>query len=71
MALPDIAFVLETIECTSGFLLPDYRLDAGEVRSTFGGSKRFRAKACPGLDPGWMPVRVRKTRQNKNPEFRF
>src|SRR6202034_1990720 len=27
--------------------------------------KRFRAKACPGLDPGWIPVRVKKTRQNK------
>ena len=25
---------------------------------------RFRAKACPGLDPGWIPVRVKKTRQN-------
>ncbi len=25
----------------------------------------FRAKACPGLDPGWRPVRVKKTRQNK------
>src|SRR6266436_3821707 len=28
--------------------------------------ERFRAKACPGLDPGWIPVRVKKTRQNKN-----
>src|SRR6202021_4332926 len=27
--------------------------------------ERFRAKACPGLDPGWIPVRVKKTRQNK------
>jgi len=26
-------------------------------------SERFPAKACPGLDPGWKPVRVRKTRQ--------
>jgi hypothetical protein len=25
--------------------------------------ERFRAKARPGLDPGWMPVRVKKTRQ--------
>src|SRR5712691_2480159 len=25
----------------------------------------FRAKACPGLDPGWNPVRVKKTRQIK------
>ena len=32
---------------------------------------RFRAKACPGLDPGWIPVRVKKTRQNKNLELRF
>ena len=29
--------------------------------------ERFRAKACPALDPGWMPVRVKK-RQNKKPE---
>ena len=27
--------------------------------------ERFRAKARPGLDPGWVPVRVKKTRQNK------
>jgi len=32
--------------------------------------ERFRAKACPGLDPGWIPVRVKKTRQNKNLELR-
>jgi hypothetical protein len=30
----------------------------------------FPAKACPGLDPGWKPVRVKKTRQNKNLEPR-
>jgi hypothetical protein len=35
------------------------------------GSERFRAKACPGLDPGWVPVRVKKTRQIKNLEPRF
>ncbi len=29
---------------------------------------RFRAKACPGLDPGWTPVRVKKTRENKTVE---
>jgi hypothetical protein len=33
--------------------------------------ERFQAKACPGLDPGWRPVRVKKTRQIKNPEPRF
>jgi hypothetical protein len=27
--------------------------------------ERFRAKACPGLDPGWTPVRVKKTRQTR------
>ncbi len=31
---------------------------AGEAKS-----KRFRAKTCPGFDPGWVPVRVKKTRQ--------
>src|SRR5882757_2500570 len=30
--------------------------------------ERFRAKAYPGLDPGWTPVRVKKTRQNKGIE---
>jgi hypothetical protein len=29
------------------------------------GPERFSAKACPGLDPGRIPVRVKKTRQNK------
>jgi hypothetical protein len=33
--------------------------------------ERFRAKACPGLDPGWRPVRVKKTRQTKNLEPGF
>jgi len=28
-------------------------------------SERFPAKACAGLDPGWIPVRVKKTRQIK------
>jgi hypothetical protein len=28
--------------------------------------KRFQAKACPGPDPGWRPVCVKKTRQIKN-----
>src|SRR3989454_4974899 len=31
--------------------------------------ERFQAKACPGLDPGWIPVRV-KMRQNKKIEPR-
>jgi len=26
---------------------------------------RFQPKACPALDAGWAPVRVKKTRQNK------
>jgi hypothetical protein len=32
--------------------------------------ERFQAKACPGLDPGWTPVRVKKTLQNKKTEPR-
>jgi ribosomal protein S18 acetylase RimI-like enzyme len=28
--------------------------------------ERFPATACPALDAGWTPVRVKKTRQNKN-----
>src|SRR6267378_2725897 len=37
------------------------------------GLERFRAKACPALDAGWVPVRVKKTRQKKKREspFRF
>jgi hypothetical protein len=33
--------------------------------------ERFQAKACPGLDPGWKPVRAKKTRQIENLEPRF
>jgi hypothetical protein len=35
------------------------------------GIERFQAKACPGLDPGWKPVRIKKTRQIKKLEPRF
>jgi hypothetical protein len=31
--------------------------------------KRFPEKACPGLDPGWIPVRVKKTRQIENADI--
>jgi hypothetical protein len=31
-------------------------------------TERFPAKACPGLDPGWRLVRVKKTRHIKNRE---
>jgi len=24
------------------------------------GSTRFRAKPCPGVDPGWAPLRAKK-----------
>jgi hypothetical protein len=34
------------------------------------GLERFPAKACPALDAGWIPVRVKKTRQNKEKEPR-
>jgi hypothetical protein len=33
--------------------------------------ERFQAKACPGLDPGWKPVRCKRTRQIENVEPRF
>jgi hypothetical protein len=35
-----------------------------------GAQERLPAKAGGGLDPGWGPVRVRKTRHIKNPEPR-
>jgi hypothetical protein len=41
---------------------------AGIAASTL---ERCPAKACPGLDPGWIPVRAKKTRQNKEIEFPF
>jgi hypothetical protein len=33
--------------------------------------KAFSSEACPGLDPGWIPVRAKKTRQNKVQASRF
>jgi hypothetical protein len=33
--------------------------------------ERFQAKACPALDAGWVPVRVKKTRQIRKLEPRF
>ena len=35
-----------------------------------GALMRFPARACPGLAPGWGPVRGKKTRHIKNPEPR-
>src|ERR1700743_645369 len=29
------------------------------------GVRAFSSKACPGLYPGWIPVRVKKTRQTE------
>ena len=37
----------------------------------FRAAERLQAKACPGLDPGRKPVRVKKTRQIGNLEPRF
>jgi len=34
-------------------------------------ARAFSSEACPGRDPGWIPVRVKKTRQIKNLEPRF
>jgi hypothetical protein len=48
--------------------------NGGEIRGYaryFGSFERFQAKACPALDAGWKPVRVKKTRRLKNPELRF
>src|SRR6266852_4804784 len=36
-------------------------------RSWLFSSKAFSSEACPGRDPGWVPVRVKKTRQNLEP----
>ncbi|OCK62432.1 hypothetical protein LMTR3_04810 [Bradyrhizobium sp. LMTR 3] len=48
------------------------KLDVRAVsrKPAIGASGRFPAKACPGPDPGWEPVRGKKTRQIKNPEPR-
>jgi hypothetical protein len=48
--------------------------DTGEItppRILVRVGERFQAKACPALDAGWRPVRVKKTRQIKNLEPRF
>jgi hypothetical protein len=34
-------------------------------------STAFSSEACPALDAGWRTVRLKKTRQNNNQEFRF
>jgi hypothetical protein len=54
----------------SGWLPPN-KFRATEFRRFAGISprdmlERFPAKACPALDAGWIPVRVKKTRQIKN-----
>jgi hypothetical protein len=43
---------------------------AASRKPSNGAPMRFPAKASPGLDPGWGPVRVKETRQIKNPEPR-
>ena len=48
------------------------RLDvrAASRKPSNGAPMRFQAKAGPGLDSGWRPVGVRKTRHVKHPEPR-
>jgi len=43
---------------------------AASRKPSHGAPARFPAKAGGGLDPGWAPVRVKKTRHIKNPEPR-
>jgi hypothetical protein len=43
---------------------------AASRKPSNGTPERFPAKAGLGLDAGWGPVRVKKTRQIKNPEPR-
>ena len=43
---------------------------AASRKPSNGAPMRFPAKACPGLAPGWGPVRARKARHIKNPEPR-
>jgi uncharacterized metal-binding protein len=58
----------------SGLEIPTACVGKAAIAKTASGAaaelERFRAKVCPGLDPGWIPVRVKKKRQNKNPEPR-
>ena len=42
----------------------------GTARSSRSESRAFSSEACPALDAGWIPVRVKKTRQNKKVELR-
>jgi hypothetical protein len=43
---------------------------AASRKPSNGAPMRFPAKAGPGLDPEWGPVRVKQTRHIKNPEPR-
>jgi hypothetical protein len=43
---------------------------AASRKPSNGAPMRFPAKACPGLAPGWGPVRAKKARHVKNPEPR-
>jgi hypothetical protein len=37
----------------------------GDAGWKVNGPKAFSSESLPGLDPGWRPVRVKKTRQIK------
>jgi hypothetical protein len=42
------------------------RQNASQIGKTpLCGIRAFSSEACPALDAGWTPVRVKKTRQNK------
>ena len=48
------------------------RLERAGIAQPDAGAKAFSSEACPRASTrGWRPVRVKKTRQNKNPELRF
>src|ERR1700722_14420901 len=54
----------------SSFPIPSTKCCGTSLAEPTRASERFRAKTCPGLDPGWTPVRLKKTRQMKKQRLR-
>src|SRR6202021_510433 len=47
----------------SSFPIPSTKCCGTSSAEPTRASERFRAKACPGLDPGWTPVRMKKNKK--------
>jgi hypothetical protein len=43
-----------------------HRRRAAGAKGVAARNRAFSSESCPALDAGWLPVRVKKTRQNRN-----